>query len=128
MQLVQVRVELLGLVRDAQVPAGAAGRRGHVRAALRRRHLRILVRRVELIDVVLDLIERVVDAAELVCRVPLSDDFLALVQVRLKAEESSELLTHELSFELLESVRLLIHLYFELNIFISLRAFGNFCV
>ena len=96
---VQILVELLRLHRDRA--ASATSRRGwHGRVARGRRHFGVLIS-VELIDLVVDVVERVVDACDLVGRIPRPNDLLALVQVLLQGQEAPMLLQEETALEFL---------------------------
>ena len=78
---VQILVELLRLHGDCA--ATASSRCGwDRRVTWRRRHFTVLIS-VELIDLVVDVIERVIDTCNLVGRIPRPNDLLALVQVLL---------------------------------------------
>ena len=126
LELMQVRVELLGFVSDAGATARATGSlRRHGTGLRGLRRFCILVVGVELIDFVVDGIQSVVNRREPISRVPGTDGLLTIVELVLEAHVAFVLLDTKLVLELLRFVRDLIHLHLDLNVVAYLRAFDE---
>ena len=126
LELVQVRVELLGLVGDAGAAARATG-------SLRRHGTRlcglcrftVIVVGVELIDFVVYGVQGVVNCGESVDWVPGADSLFTIIELVLEARVALVLLDAKLVLELLHFIRDLIHLHLDLDVVAYLRAFDE---
>ena len=129
LELMQVRIELLGFVSDAGATARATGSlRRHGTGLRGLRRFGILVVGVELINFVVYGIQSVVNCREPIDWVPGTDGLLTIIELDLEAHVAFVLLDTKLVLEFLRFVRDLIHLHLDLNIVAYLRAFNELII